>query len=76
MFSPVTNALLESAKGENDPQNDFMVYLHESCLADLGFELAIPGSAVRRAVSCTVEPCPISGKWNALLYTEIQEIIL
>ena len=33
-----------------------MINLHESYMAELGFELAIPGSAVGRATDCALEP--------------------
>ena len=33
-------------KGENDHSIDFMINLHESYVAKLGFKLAIPGSAL------------------------------
>ena len=38
---------LNQQNGENDHRNDSMINLHESNVAKLGFELAIPGSAVR-----------------------------
>ena len=37
-------------------RNHFMTNLLESCVAELGFERAIPGSVVRRASNCAVEP--------------------
>ena len=47
----LTNALLESAGGENDRRNDFMINIHRNYMADgLGFELSIRGSAVNRLV--------------------------
>ena len=38
-------------KWENDRRNYFMTNLHERNIAELGFELATSGSAVRRSVS-------------------------
>ena len=32
-----------------------MINLHESYVAELGFELATPGSEVRRATDCAIE---------------------
>ena len=32
------------------------IYLHESYVAELGFELGIPGYAVTCATDCTMEP--------------------
>ena len=43
-------------KWGNDHQNDFMMNLHESYVVELGFKLAIPGSAVRHATDCTMKP--------------------
>ena len=35
-----TTAPLETAEGENDHRNDFMINVHKSYVAELGFELA------------------------------------
>ena len=45
---------LNQRKGENDGRKDFMISLQESFVAELGFELETPGSAVRCATHCAV----------------------
>ena len=47
---------LNQQTGKNDYKNDFMINLHESYVAELGFELATPGSSVRHATVCSMEP--------------------
>ena len=37
-------------------RNDFMVDLHENCMAELGFELVAPDPAVRHTTNCATEP--------------------
>ena len=37
-------------------RNGFIINLHGSYVAELGFELATPGSTVRRTIDCAVEP--------------------
>ena len=52
-FARLTTAFLNQQKGENDHRNYFMINrnftfnLHEIYVAELGFELAISGSAVK-----------------------------
>ena len=54
-LSPVTDScLLESAEEENKRSNYFMIDLHISYMVELGFELATPGSAVRRTTNCSM----------------------
>ena len=43
-------------KGEDGCRNNFMINLYERYAAELGFELAIPGSEVRRATDCAIGP--------------------
>ena len=47
MLSLVTDNCLSwnSRMGENDWRKDFMIYPHDSYVAELGFKLATPGSA-------------------------------
>ena len=47
---------LNQGKLENGRRNDFMINLHDSYAAKLGFKLVIPGSAVSLATDCTIEP--------------------
>ena len=46
---------LNQMKWKNDHTNDFMINLLESYAAELGFELATPGSAVKGATDCTMK---------------------
>ena len=39
----------------NDHRNDFMINLHENYVPEMGFELATPGSAVRRVSVCAMK---------------------
>ena len=59
-------ALLESMEGESNRRNYFMITLHESYMAELGFELATPGSAVRCPTDCAMEPdfIFVSKRWR------------
>ena len=41
--------------GERGGVNYFMISFHESYMAELGFELATLGSAVRRATACAID---------------------
>ena len=51
---PIT--VLESVKEVKWPYKLFMINLHESYVAKLGFKLGTPGSAVRHATDCSIEP--------------------
>ena len=42
----------------NDHKNDFQINLHECYVAEVGFDLVTPGSVVRLATYCTMEPVP------------------
>ena len=57
ILSPVTdNCFLNQLRGENDYSYDFMINLHKSYVAKLGFELVTPGSAVIWAINCARNP--------------------
>ena len=57
LLSPaIETTLLSRQNGENDNRNNSMINLHERYVAELGFELATPGSAVRRDTNCDMEP--------------------
>ena len=63
-------------KGETDRRNDFMINLQESYVAELGFELEIPGSAVCLVTECVADKKYVNAKkrgiqlFSAKLYTE------
>ena len=48
-------ALTESIEGENNCRTDVMINIHENYVANLGFELAIPGLALRHITNCAME---------------------
>ena len=63
---------LNQQKGENDCRNYFMINLHESYAAELGFKHANPGSAVKRTKAgplcilnfrSSVCTCLFKGNW-------------
>ena len=68
------SALLESAAGENDHRNHFMIYLQENYVAELGFELETPGSAVRWATNCAMNTRPWGYKTFFMLNSAEHEI--
>ena len=37
--------------------DDFMIYRHLIYVAELAFQLTTPGSAVKQATDCAMEPC-------------------
>ena len=43
-------------KAGNDQRNNFMINLHERYVAELGFEVRAPGSAVGCATNCAMKP--------------------
>ena len=45
--------------GGNNHRKDFMINLHKSYIAKLGFELETPGSTVRYATNCAMKPDPL-----------------
>ena len=47
---------LSQRRKKNDRRNYFMINLYESYAAELGLELATPGSAVRRATDRALTP--------------------
>ena len=52
----VINNCLSWISWKGRTTNDFLINLYESYAAKLGFELAIPGSAVRHAIDWNMQP--------------------
>ena len=67
----MATALLDQGTGENSSENDFITNLNESYVADFGFELASPVSAVRRATDSAMNPTSILYKSTAGCYRPV-----
>ena len=52
----------QKRKGENDHRKYFMFHLYKMHVAGLGFELAIPGSAVRHTTDCVMKLVPFKNR--------------